>query len=174
MDMHGKILGILRYDASPFFERATDTFNAALWGNKTTGEATAFNSAAQKLLMNLQRETPTIPGFVAATKTQVPNNGPTIYAFVQCSSNKGVIIGGVVGGAFLVSVALALFVWTKPPKSPKRLPAGGDITGASKLKGAIHYSYMDLKYATKNFSAENKLGEGGFGAVYKVAISFDF
>ncbi|XP_028797862.1 cysteine-rich receptor-like protein kinase 24 [Neltuma alba] len=180
--------------------------------------------------MNLQRETPTIPGFLAATKTQVlNNNGPTIYAFVQCtetitqsgclscldvayrnmqtclptsdgrafdqgcfmrysttsffpdnyqivdvtpmdkqgSSIKGAIIGGVVGGVLLVLVALALFVWIKPRKSPKRVPARGDITGASKLEGAIHYSYMDLKYATRNFSVENKLGEGGFGAVYK-------
>ena len=46
----------------------------------------------------------------------------------------------------------------------------GDITGASKLKGAISYSYMDLKFATKNFSSENKLGVGGFGVVYKVAL----
>ncbi|KAI9100226.1 hypothetical protein K1719_024444 [Acacia pycnantha] len=222
---------LFRYDASPFFDRATDTFNAALCGNTTTGEATAFTSAIQKLLMNLQNKVPIITGFFAATKTQVPNNGSTIYAFVQCTetitqsgclnclsvgyrniqtcltssdgrafdqgcfmrysttsffphnyqiivvvtpmddkhglSNKGAIFGGIVGGILLVFVALALFLWIRPPKSPKRVLAGGDISDASKLKGAINYSYMDLKFATKNFSAENKLGEGGFGAVYK-------
>ena len=40
--------------------------------------------------------------------------------------------------------------------------------GASKLKGATKFKYSDLKAATKNFSEKNKLGEGGFGAVYKV------
>jgi hypothetical protein len=32
----------------------------------------------------------------------------------------------------------------------------------------ILYSYNVLKVATKDFHPSNKLGEGGFGAVYKV------
>lgn len=32
----------------------------------------------------------------------------------------------------------------------------------------IVFSYLTLKVATNNFSKENKLGEGGFGVVYKV------
>lgn len=44
----------------------------------------------------------------------------------------------------------------------------GDILGATELKGPVTYRYKDLKSATKNFSDENKLGEGGFGDVYKV------
>jgi serine/threonine protein kinase len=31
----------------------------------------------------------------------------------------------------------------------------------------ILYAYNDLKVATKDFHPSNKLGEGGFGAVYK-------
>lgn len=42
--------------------------------------------------------------------------------------------------------------------------------GATELKGPVKYKYNDLKAATKNFSAENKLGEGGFGDVYKVNL----
>lgn len=30
------------------------------------------------------------------------------------------------------------------------------------------FSYAELRTATENFNAKNKLGEGGFGAVYKV------
>lgn len=45
----------------------------------------------------------------------------------------------------------------------------GNILGATDLKGPVNYKYSDLKIATKNFDGENKLGEGGFGDVYKVS-----
>jgi hypothetical protein len=35
----------------------------------------------------------------------------------------------------------------------------------------IVFSYLAIKVATDNFSEENKLGEGGFGAVYKVTFA---
>ncbi|RDY00640.1 Cysteine-rich receptor-like protein kinase 3, partial [Mucuna pruriens] len=82
----------------------------------------------------------------------------------QGSSKKWVIIGGVVG-AVVVVLLLALFAW-RWFRKPKRVPRG-DILGATELKGPVSYKYKDLKAATKNFSAENKLGEGGFGDVYK-------
>lgn len=31
------------------------------------------------------------------------------------------------------------------------------------------FTYMELKTATENFSPTNKLGEGGFGPVFKVS-----
>ncbi|KHN45761.1 Putative LRR receptor-like serine/threonine-protein kinase [Glycine soja] len=43
----------------------------------------------------------------------------------------------------------------------------GSIMGATDLNGPTKYRYSDLKAATKNFNEKNKLGEGGFGAVYK-------
>jgi hypothetical protein len=36
------------------------------------------------------------------------------------------------------------------------------------------YSYAELRVATDDFNPSNKLGEGGFGVVYKVRISMDF
>lgn len=44
----------------------------------------------------------------------------------------------------------------------------GNILGATELRGPEPYRYKDLKAATKDFSDETKLGEGGFGDVYKV------
>ncbi len=38
----------------------------------------------------------------------------------------------------------------------------------------ILYSYNVLKVATKDIHPSNKLGEGGFGAVYKVNSYFNF
>lgn len=37
----------------------------------------------------------------------------------------------------------------------------GDILGLTKLQGPITYNYKDLKSATKSFSEEYKVGEGG-------------
>ncbi|XP_010539590.1 PREDICTED: putative serine/threonine-protein kinase [Tarenaya hassleriana] len=44
--------------------------------------------------------------------------------------------------------------------------ADGEITVAEPLNVKI-YSYKELRHATDNFSVENKIGEGGFGSVYK-------
>lgn len=39
------------------------------------------------------------------------------------------------------------------------------------VSGLQVFSYTDIEKATKGFSFENKLGEGGFGPVYKVSFS---
>ncbi|XP_028800656.1 cysteine-rich receptor-like protein kinase 2 [Neltuma alba] len=82
------------------------------------------------------------------------------------STKKKAIIGGVVGGGSFLLILLALFALYRRSTSSKRIHRG-DILGATELKGPINYRYSDLKKATKNFSKENKLGEGGFGDVYK-------
>ncbi|PWA34127.1 hypothetical protein CTI12_AA622180 [Artemisia annua] len=81
------------------------------------------------------------------------------------SSNKGAIIGGVVGGVgFLIILLIAVLLWYC---RSKRTTPGGGLYGATELQGPKDYSYSDLKRATKGFREENKIGEGGFGDVYK-------
>lgn len=82
------------------------------------------------------------------------------------SSKKGAIIGGVVGGVGLVVILLGLIVLLRLFKKPKR-GRRDNILGATELKGPVSFRYKDLKAATKDFSEENKLGQGGFGDVYK-------
>jgi len=36
------------------------------------------------------------------------------------------------------------------------------------------YSYREVKLATSNFHKDNKLGEGGFGEVFKVQYMIEF
>ncbi|KAJ6424588.1 hypothetical protein OIU84_025381 [Salix udensis] len=67
----------------------------------------------------------------------------------------------------LLHATAILFLWFKLHKKPKAVPREGDILGATELRGPVNYSFKDLKSATKNFSEEYKLGEGGFGEVYK-------
>ncbi|XP_021300907.1 putative receptor-like protein kinase At4g00960 isoform X1 [Herrania umbratica] len=83
------------------------------------------------------------------------------------SKKKAIIIGGVVGGAsLLLLIIIALLVWFKL-STRQRGTLRGDILGATELQGPLNYKYKDLMSATKNFSEEHKLGEGGFGDVYK-------
>ncbi|KAL2597875.1 hypothetical protein AAZV13_11G190000 [Glycine max] len=82
------------------------------------------------------------------------------------SIKKWLVIGGGVSSALLVLILISLFRWHRRSQSPTKVPRS-TIMGASKLKGATKFKYSDLKAATKNFSEKNKLGEGGFGAVYK-------
>ncbi|XP_028799047.1 cysteine-rich receptor-like protein kinase 3 [Neltuma alba] len=184
----------LRYESTNILEQTTGIFNTASCGNQSVEvAATAFTSAAQQLLMNLQTTTPTVTGFSAATKTQVPDNNnddeETIYAYAQCTETisqsgcEDCLKQGVNtvqtclpnsdgrafdAGCFIRYPTISFFpdnhtIHISNNPSVKQ----GDITGASKLKGPVTYNYGDLKYATKNFSVENKLGEGGFGVVYK-------
>ncbi|KAL9344085.1 hypothetical protein Peur_064516 [Populus x canadensis] len=97
---------------------------------------------------------------------QTINLLPFLKTKSSSSSKKGAIIRGAAGGAALVLLIVGLFVWFKLSKKRKAAPRG-NILDATELRGATIYSFKDLKSATKNFKEENKLGEGGFGDVYK-------
>ncbi|KAL8155620.1 cysteine-rich receptor-like protein kinase 44 [Apium graveolens] len=82
------------------------------------------------------------------------------------SSNKKAIIGGIAGGVGLLLLLLALVVWYLLLNN-KKVAERGHILGSTELQGPVTYNYKELKSATKNFSEEYKLGEGGSGDVYK-------
>ncbi|KAJ6424585.1 hypothetical protein OIU84_025378 [Salix udensis] len=85
---------------------------------------------------------------------------------MQPKSQKKVLIAGLVGGiGLLLLVTVIQFLWFKLHTKPKAVPREGDIL--QELRGPVNYSFKELKSATKNFSEEYKLGEGGFGEVYK-------
>lgn len=48
--------------------------------------------------------------------------------------------------------------------------AGFDDSGVR----AKRYEYNELRVATKNFAEERKLGQGAYGAVYKVLINLNY
>ncbi|KAF4398466.1 hypothetical protein G4B88_025445 [Cannabis sativa] len=88
------------------------------------------------------------------------------------SSRKKTIIGGIVGGvgALTLIIILGIFIWFKRYSKKSQPVARGNILGGTELQGPVNFKYNDLKHATKNFSEQNKLGEGGFGDVYKGSL----
>ncbi|KAK0576141.1 hypothetical protein LWI29_012572 [Acer saccharum] len=65
--------------------------------------------------------------------------------------------------AFMLLLGLVIYFWWM--RKPKSKAAAGDFNGNSPT--LILYSLADIETATDKFSIENKLGEGGYGPVYK-------
>ncbi|KAI9385478.1 hypothetical protein POPTR_011G072966v4 [Populus trichocarpa] len=110
--------------------------------------------------------------------TSIPkrgNYGPIISAISVCSgyrtyceepeetSKKPIVIGVVTSAVFLIFLVMGVIYW--------KLCYGDKYTRERELKGLDlktgSFTLRQLKAATDNFNSENKIGEGGFGSVYK-------
>ncbi|CAL9775444.1 unnamed protein product [Musa acuminata subsp. burmannicoides] len=107
-----------------------------------------------------------------------PPTAPTASDAAKSKSKTGLIVGLVIGaGALMVMPGLLLFVlWRRRRKSRRRNAADGDedmdfyqTTDDDFMgnRGPKRFAYKELARATRNFSDEGKLGEGGFGSVYR-------
>ncbi|KMZ73975.1 putative Protein kinase [Zostera marina] len=87
-----------------------------------------------------------------------PNFVPDIDGSLSDSAIAGIVVGSLV---FLVLIVALLFIFLKKKKKTKNeeLKALESMTG--------YFSLRQIKTATQNFAPENKIGEGGFGSVYK-------
>ncbi|KAI5570926.1 hypothetical protein BDE02_11G059900 [Populus trichocarpa] len=96
------------------------------------------------------------------------NYGPIISAISVCSepeeaSKKPIVIGVVTSAVFLIFLVMGVIYW--------KLCYGDKYTRERELKGLDlktgSFTLRQLKAATDNFISENKIGEGGFGSLYK-------
>ncbi|CAN0914424.1 LysM domain receptor-like kinase 3 [Linum grandiflorum] len=97
-------------------------------------------------------------------------------AGVNFSSGRGLVYvpgrglsGGFVAGISIAAVAVAVLLGPgtnsdKPSESTGGAGSGG-LTGITVDK-SVEFSYEELSKATDDFSLANKIGQGGFGAVY--------
>ncbi|PPD91248.1 hypothetical protein GOBAR_DD11817 [Gossypium barbadense] len=83
-------------------------------------------------------------------------------AFDQSKNNVVPIVVGIIG-AFLVVFASGILLWRyhfKAKNQREKDPEGLDVQ-------IISFTLKQIKVATNNFDFANKIGEGGFGPVYK-------
>jgi hypothetical protein len=104
----------------------------------------------------------------------IQNSPPPEPKKNEKESKAGLVVGLSVGACVLIVGGLGL-VWLINRK--KKLGRGGgdedldfDLSMDDEFErgtGPKRFSYKELVRATNNFAGENKLGEGGFGGVYK-------
>ncbi|XP_057824052.1 cold-responsive protein kinase 1 [Cryptomeria japonica] len=86
----------------------------------------------------------------------------------KVSSTVWIIIV-VVGTVIIITILISLILFRQRLLTYFRRPPERQVNTetATELRGPVDFDYKALRKATNNFSPENKIGEGGFGQVYK-------
>lgn len=142
-------------------------------------------AAALSFVVDLRKVLPgkVTMGFSATTGNLTETHTLLSWSFNSTLEERGVrkipavaIAFGVVSGVIAFMAVAAGFIWClilkrKPPVSDV-VEDGDDEDDAiddqfERERGPKRYPYQELALATRDFAVEGKLGEGGFGSVYK-------
>ncbi|THU68359.1 hypothetical protein C4D60_Mb08t03080 [Musa balbisiana] len=108
----------------------------------------------------------------------LPKTTPPAPLAAKRKSKMGLVVGVVIGAAVLMVVLGSLGLILR--RRRRRRTTGRDAEDEVELefdrnmddefereRGPKRFAYQELADATRNFSEEEKLGEGGFGSVYR-------
>ncbi|KAJ1276200.1 hypothetical protein BS78_05G196100 [Paspalum vaginatum] len=109
-----------------------------------------------------------------STTFEITDNNNNQTAAAGTKSNKtGRILAIVLPVAAVVAIAASMAIWfcvsRRRSKSKKSLSFASHMEDIESIESLL-IDLPTLKIATNNFSENNKLGEGGFGAVYKGSL----
>ncbi|KAL0749247.1 hypothetical protein Bca101_031250 [Brassica carinata] len=106
--------------------------------------------------------------------TQESQPGPILSPPTPPPLTTGAIVGIVVSTViFVVLVILGLFIWKKKQSYKTLKPQSDDHTDVTAADDdmtspqSLQFDFGTIEAATDGFSRNNKLGQGGFGEVYK-------
>ncbi|EOA39563.1 hypothetical protein CARUB_v10008183mg [Capsella rubella] len=104
-------------------------------------------------------------GPLVSAISATPDFIPTVKNKLPSKSKKkiGIIIGVIVGAGMLSILVIAIILFIRR----KRKRAADEEVLHSLHIRPYTFSYSELKTATQDFDPSNKLGEGGFGPVFK-------
>ncbi|KAJ1277011.1 hypothetical protein BS78_05G261500 [Paspalum vaginatum] len=93
----------------------------------------------------------------------------------RTSNNIGLIAGLTSTGIVVLLLAIAVAAWLRHSRHLKETGIDRDMMDHKfdKGTGPRRFTYMQLSQATRGFSNDHKLGEGGFGSVYRGVLPPD-
>ncbi|PRQ29905.1 putative protein kinase RLK-Pelle-DLSV family [Rosa chinensis] len=110
-------------------------------------------------------------GPLISTVNAVPDFKPTVSGIPPTTPGKKSMTGVIVGVAVSVGVVSLLLIFAVLYLR-RKIPDKDDDEELQGLDPRPNtFSYSELKAATGDFNLSNKLGEGGYGAVYKGILS---
>ncbi|KAJ6897709.1 G-type lectin S-receptor-like serine/threonine-protein kinase [Populus alba x Populus x berolinensis] len=101
-------------------------------------------------------------------------NGDGAKVNTKSNAKKRIVVSTVLstGLVFLgLALVLLLHVWRKQQQKKRNLPSGSNNKDMKEELELPFFNMDELASATNNFSDANKLGEGGFGPVYKGTLA---
>ncbi|GAB4826744.1 hypothetical protein Ancab_040005 [Ancistrocladus abbreviatus] len=112
--------------------------------------------------------------FYSITEATPPKNNETAGGGKKSSSGKVIVAIVVLAMAGMLVLVIALGICLQKTKTKKKYEAANINTTANEdfiTVASLQYDLGTLQAATNNFSNDNKIGEGGFGVVYKGTLT---
>ncbi|CAM8921951.1 unnamed protein product [Rhodiola kirilowii] len=158
------------------------TYNLSVFLSYDNNTVFSGNSSSLWHIIDLRTLLPEdiIVGFSAATGNA--SQVHTIFSWefsssLEVTTNNTALIVGIVVPVVFISLGLLVvlwLLWRRKRKLGLNVDEELDISMDNEFEkgtGPRRFTYADLSRATNNFSDDGKLGEGGFGGVYRGLLS---
>ncbi|KAK4755044.1 hypothetical protein SAY87_008801 [Trapa incisa] len=101
-----------------------------------------------------------------------PTSRPTNTTSEGNSSSRThiIIIAVVASSIFLCIIVISIFFFCRPKQRKPVENNDEAVEDEIRTAASLKYDFAIISAATDNFSEDNKLGQGGFGPVYKVPL----
>ncbi|KAF3951411.1 hypothetical protein CMV_022931 [Castanea mollissima] len=112
---------------------------------------------------------PSLPPQVPSAASPPPES-PTTTPGKESNSSQTtivVVVTTISAAVLIISICICIYLRKRNPRKKVESEAEDEISAV----GSLQFDFGTIRLATQNFSDANKLGEGGFGIVYKGKFS---